>query len=91
MPTIRIVRPHHLPHAEIRADVEELAAELQQKLRAVFHWEGETLCFSRTGASGTIKVGEDSVAVEVKLSMALSPLKARVEKTVTDYLDEKLA
>jgi putative polyhydroxyalkanoate system protein len=91
MPTIRIVRQHHLPHDEVRADVEELAAELRDKLRADFHWDGDTLCFSRTGASGTIKVGEDSIAVEVNLSLALSPLKSRVETTVTDYLDRKLA
>ena len=91
MPTIRIVRPHHLPHDEVRADVEELAAELKEKLRADFHWEGETLCFSRTGASGRIDVSKDSITVEIKLSVALSPLKARVEKTVTDYLDAKLA
>jgi putative polyhydroxyalkanoate system protein len=84
------MRRHHLPHAEVRADVEELAVELQQKLRADFHWDGETLCFSRSGAAGTIKVGSDSIAVEVKLSMALAALKSRVEKTVTDYLDEKL-
>jgi hypothetical protein len=31
------------------------------------------------------------IAVEIKLSLALAALKHRVEKTVTDYLDEHFA
>ena len=91
MLTIRIVREHTLPHDEVRADIEELAADLKAKLHADFHWEGETLRFSRSGASGSIELGKHRIAVEIKLSLALAALKRRVEKTVTDYLDEHFA
>jgi putative polyhydroxyalkanoate system protein len=91
MPTIRIRRSHQLPHDEVCAHVEELAAELQQQLDADYHWEDDTLCFSRTGANGFIAVKPDTVEVEVKLSMMLSPFKGKVEKAVTDYLDKTLA
>jgi len=91
MPTIKISRKHHLPRAEARAHVEKLAGKLQQQLDASYHWDGDTLRFSRTGASGTIEVKPDSVEVEVKLSMVLSPFKGKVEKAVTEYLDKGLA
>ncbi len=91
MSTIRIRRPHRLDHEQIRAEVESLAAELRHKLHARYHWEGDTMCFSRAGASGHIKVEKDSIAIEVELSLALSPLKSKVERTVTEYLDRHLA
>ena len=91
MSVIRISRPHRLDHAHIRAEVESLAAELQHKLHASYHWEGDTMCFSRTGASGHIRVERDSIAIELKLNLALSPLKSKVERTVMDYLDRHLA
>jgi putative polyhydroxyalkanoate system protein len=88
---VRIVRPHRLDHAHIRAEVEALATELEHKLHARCHWDGDTLRFSRAGASGHIEVGKDSIAIEVKLGMVLAPLRAKVERTVTDYLDRHLA
>jgi len=91
MSVIRIVRPHRLDHAHIRAEVEALATELEHKLHARYHWEGDTMRFSRAGASGHIKVDVDSIAIEVKLGLVLAPLRAKVERTVTDYLDRHLA
>jgi putative polyhydroxyalkanoate system protein len=91
MPTIHISRPHRLSHDAVRAHVEGLAQELHQQLDADYHWEDDTLHFSRTGASGSIVVGKDSVVVEVKLSMLLGPFKSKVEHAVNEYLDRHLA
>jgi len=91
MSIIHIVRPHNLPHDEIRADVEALASDLQKKLHARYHWEGETLRFSRTGASGSIRVEVDRITIDVKLGLVLAPLKGQLERMVHDYLDERLA
>lgn len=91
MPTIRITRPHQLSHDEVRAHVEGLAVELHQQLDASYHWDGDTLRFSRSGASGWIEVGKDSVVVEVKLSMLLGPFKHKIEHAVNEYLDRHLA
>lgn len=91
MPTIRISRKHHLPHDAVRSQVEKLAGELQKQLDASYQWDGDTLRFSRSGASGAIEVKKDSVEVEVKLSMLLSPFKGKVEQAVSDYLDKGLA
>ena len=91
MPTIRISRKHHLSHDKVRAQVEKLAGELQQQLDASYHWEGDTLRFSRSGANGAIEVKPASVEVEVKLGMMLGAFKGKVEKAITDYLDKEFA
>jgi len=91
MAVIRISRNHHgLPRAELRAQVESLADEIQQKLQARCRWDGDTAHFSRTGASGTIKLDDERIAIEITLGLALSPLKSRVEKTVNERLDQML-
>jgi putative polyhydroxyalkanoate system protein len=91
MSLIRIERTHRLDHAHIRAEVESLAAELEHKLHGRYHWEGDTLRFSRAGASGQISVHPSSIVIEVKLGLALMPLRASVERTLKDYLDRHLA
>ena len=90
MPTVRISRTHHLDHDQVRTLVEKLADELHKQLDADYHWDGDVLRFSRTGASGTIVVKPASVEVEVKLSMLLSPFKGKVEQAVSEYLDKEL-
>jgi len=91
MPTIHITRPHKLSHDQVRAHVETLAGKLQQQLDASYHWEGDILRFSRSGASGRIEVGPDRVVVAVKLGMLLSPFRSRVEQSVQQYLAQHLA
>ena len=91
MAVIRITRNHRLPRANLRAQIETLAREIEQKLKARCSWDGDTAHFTRSGASGSIKLDDDHVAVEIALGLALAPLKSRVEKTVNERLDEILA
>lgn len=90
MPTVHISRTHHLSHEKARKQVERLAEELHRQLDADYHWEGDTLRFSRSGASGYVALRSSSVEVEVKLSMLLSPFKSKVEQAVSEYLDDGL-
>lgn len=91
MAVIRITRTHHLARADLRAQVERLADEIQQKLQARCRWDGDTAHFSRSGANGSIKLDDERIAVEISLGLALTPLKSRVEKTVNERLDQMLA
>ena len=90
MPTIKVKRQHSLGPKKARATVEKLAEKLQKDLDAEYHWEGSTLRFSRTGASGRIDVSDDEVLVEVKLGMLLGPLKGKIERTIEDEIDRYL-
>lgn len=91
MAVIRITRSHRRPRAELRVQIENLAREIEDRLNAQWHWDGDTAHFSRKGASGFITLDDERVAVEIKLGLALTPLKSRVEQTVNDRLDELLA
>ena len=91
MASIKIKRKHTLSHDEVVRAVQNLADELAEKLDADYEWEGDDLCFSRSGASGKVCVGEQDLEVDIKLGMLLTPLKGKIEQTVNDYLDENLA
>ncbi len=90
MTTIHIQRDHTLSRDKLHKHVDALAEELQSELAAQYHWEGDTLHFSRKGASGTIKLEPKQLEVQIKLGVLLRPLKAKVEKTINKYLDEHL-
>lgn len=90
MSKIKVTRQHALGAKKARSAVEKLAKKLRKDLDAEYHWEGSTLQFSRTGASGHIDVGDDEVNIEIKLSMLLSPLKGKIEKTIEEQIDQHL-
>ena len=90
MATIHITRAHDLDHETVRKEVQNLADKLSKDLSAKYNWEGDRLVFKRSGASGHIDIGEGEVDIEIKLSMVLTPLKGTVEKTVKDYLEDRL-
>jgi putative polyhydroxyalkanoate system protein len=91
MATIHIKREHHLDNEAVRREVQNLAEKLSKELSAKYSWEGDRLIFKRSGASGHIDIGKGEIDVEIKLGMVLTPLKGTVEKTVTNYLDERLS
>jgi putative polyhydroxyalkanoate system protein len=90
MATIHIKRKHQLDHETVKNEVQNLADKLSKELAASYKWQGDRLVFKRSGASGHIDISGNEVDVEIKLSMLLTPLKGTVEKTVTNYLDERL-
>jgi putative polyhydroxyalkanoate system protein len=91
MAVIRIKRTHRLPRADLRGQIETLAREIEEKLQARCRWDGDTAHFSRSGASGSIKLDDEEIAVEIALGLALTPLRSRVERTVNERLDQMLA
>ena len=81
---------HQLGSRKARSRVEKIAKKLQQDLDAEYHWEGSTLQFSRSGASGHIDVGDEDLEIEIKLGMLLTPLKRKIEKTLDDEIEQHL-
>ena len=71
MASIYLKRRHNLAKADARARVEEIARELKRKLNTDYVWKGDSLTFSRPGASGTIAVAGDNIEVNVELSMII--------------------
>jgi putative polyhydroxyalkanoate system protein len=91
MPRIDIHRPHQLSIAEARAVVDKVAARMREKFGMDGKWQGDSLEFSRSGASGSIHVGEHAIQVVVELGMMLSPLRGMIEQEIRHKLDEHFA
>jgi putative polyhydroxyalkanoate system protein len=87
MAKIRLTRKHHLGYEGARAMAERLARDLKEQLDARYHWEDSRLVFSRKGAEGWLDVGDDSIDIEVRLGMLLTPMKPRIERVIHERLD----
>lgn len=91
MANIHIKRPHNLGIENARTEVEKLAQTLKSDLQADYKWSGDKLLFKRSGASGTIDVGSDYIDLDIRLSMALSLMKGKIEDTINNKLDSALS
>ena len=56
-----------------------------------YRWNGDTLEFKRSGADGSIAVGEDTVRVELKLGLLLSTMGGMIQREIEQVLDKSLA
>ena len=89
MARIHIERGHDLGLDKAREEVEKLAESLKSELQAAYRWKGDQLQFERTGASGTITLTPDKIDLEVKLSLMLSPMNAKIEDSIRKKLGIK--
>ena len=71
--------------------MESVADSLKTKLEAECTWQGDTMNFKRSGATGSVDVGDDFLEFNIQLSMLLSPLKSTIEKVIHEELDKSLA
>lgn len=90
MAKIHIKRLHKLPRDEARARVEEIAESLKKKLDAEYAWKGDSLRFHRSGASGSIDLGDGYIDLNIKLSMLLVPMKGKIEQSIRENINAAL-
>jgi len=90
MANIRIKRTHQLGTEKARAQVEAFARSLKEELQIDYEWDGNRLTFKRTGVSGTLEVGADSLDLDIDLGLSLSLLAGAIEKDINKKLDGAL-
>jgi len=88
MATIDIKRPHSLGKDKAKEAAQAVADRLKEKLDIKYRWDGDTLKFERTGASGSIACTATDVRVQVDLNIMLRPMKGKIEEKVNQYLGE---
>ena len=88
MALIHIKREHALTRDQAREKIEEVAQSLKSEFDLEHEWDGNVLRFRRKGADGLIGVGKSSVEIKIKLSVALTPLKGKIEKAILSSLDQ---
>ena len=91
MARITVERSHTLGRAGARAKAEELAERLASEYAVRYGWNGDVLEFKRSGADGTIEVGDTNVRVELKLGLMLSALSGTIKREIEKGLDESLS
>ena len=91
MSRIRVERSHSLGREGAREKAERLAELLASEYDVRYRWNGDTLEFKRSGADGSIAVGEDTVRVELKLGLLLSPMGSMIQREIEQVLDKSLA
>ena len=91
MANIHIKRSHKLSPDKARARVEEIAEDLKTKLDAEYSWHGDSLRFHRSGASGSIDLGDGFIEIKIKLGMLLTPMKGPIESSIRKHMNVALA
>lgn len=91
MAHIHIKHQHNLSRDQARALVEDIARDLKKELKAEYSMEGDSLRFQRSGASGSIELGEGFVEVNVSLGLLLRPMKGAIENSIRQRIVTALA
>jgi putative polyhydroxyalkanoate system protein len=88
MATISIAKKHHYSHRKAKEVAEKIAKDLQKRFDLGYVWKGDHVDFERPGVSGRMHVGEDRIALDVRLGFLLLPLKGAIEREIHAQLDQ---
>ena len=88
MATISIAKKHHYSHKKAKEVAEKIAKDLRKRFELDYAWHGDHVDFERPGVSGRMLVGEDRIALDVRLGFLLTPLKGAIEREIHAQLDQ---
>ncbi|MBA1188415.1 polyhydroxyalkanoic acid system family protein [Pseudomonas monteilii] len=91
MTQISVERPHHLGREAARAKAEALVDKLSGKYDLKADWQGDRVDISRSGANGSVFIGDDSIRIDLKLGMMLSMMSGTIQGEIERALDKALA
>jgi putative polyhydroxyalkanoate system protein len=89
MPDIDIFHPHTKTPQQAREAVEDVARKLAERFGFAYHWNGDTLSFSRSGVDGSIALTPSQLRVNARLGFMLSMLQGPIEAEIRRVLAEK--
>ncbi|HET9671015.1 MAG TPA: polyhydroxyalkanoic acid system family protein [Casimicrobiaceae bacterium] len=87
MPHLSIERPHHLSQRQAKELAERLARDFEDRLGLAWHWDGDAIRFRRPGVSGSMLVGDETIALELSLGVLLGAMKPAIERRINAELD----
>lgn len=90
MSNIKISRENPFSMAEAKQRVDEFSANMASDIGVKTQWAGDQLKFDGKGAKGAITVSENSIDVDIKLGMLLSPLSGKISSKVEEALDSAI-
>ncbi len=90
MADIKIERQHELGRTEARRRVVELEPKLKDKYGVTFAWNGEGAQLKGTGVSGTLRIDDREVAIDLKLALLLKPMASKIKDSLARQIDRAL-
>jgi putative polyhydroxyalkanoate system protein len=88
MATIKLSHPNTLPVEEAKKKINEAFGAYSEKFNLKQRWEGDKLMLNGSGIDGHASVSAKSVEVEVKLGLAASVFKGKIESGIKAELEK---
>lgn len=88
MPAIDIHAMHSMSREDAQGAADYLARDLADKFGIEYGWDDDTICFERSGVSGTIKVDGEQIHIVAQLGFMLSLFKDTLESEIRRQLNE---
>ncbi len=89
MASIDIHHPHNKTPEQARKAVDEVAQKLSERFDMECNWEGDTLCFNRSGVNGQINLEPQQLHVTAELGFLLSAMKGPIDAEIRRVLQER--
>ena len=90
MAKISIHKQHSMPRKELESLAEELQDELSHRYGCACTRIGDEIEIKRSGITGTLKLQDDRVDIDIVLGPMLGMLAKRIEPAIRKKLDEHL-
>jgi putative polyhydroxyalkanoate system protein len=88
MADIKLNKAHKLGLKKAKVAAQKLADQLADDYDLECEWDGDTLCFKRTGLTGSLEVSKDSFDLDVHLGFLLSAFAPKIEEQIKKNLDK---
>ncbi|MDP9556269.1 UNVERIFIED_ORG: putative polyhydroxyalkanoate system protein [Pseudomonas parafulva] len=91
MTQISVERKHTLGRDAARAKAQALVDRLSREYDLKASWDGDRVDVARSGANGSVHIGQDSIRVDLKLGMMMSMMSGTIKSEIERALDKALA
>jgi putative polyhydroxyalkanoate system protein len=91
MTQISVERKHTLGRDAARAKAQALVDRLSREYDLKASWDGDRVDVARSGANGSVHIGQDSIRVDLKLGMMMSMMSGTIKGEIERALDKALA
>ena len=88
---MKIRREHSLGTTEARRRVDEIAADMGNRLNLSSEWRGDDLQVKGSGVDGTIAVSENAIEINFNLGFALKFMERSIRTAIESTMDKHLA
>jgi putative polyhydroxyalkanoate system protein len=91
MSTIHAEHKHTLSKEEAHKRAEEYIQHIGDKIHADIKWAGDTATFKGTGFSGSAKLSDGLIVLDIDLSFVLRPLKGKIEERMVRAFSKRFS